>query len=122
MKNIYYNYFKKENLNSYESVSSFLKKFSKNISLIKGNSNKVLKTINISNIDFAFIDGGHSYETARNDLSYVVQNIKKGATILCDDYKDASYITGVKRAVDVTVKEKKLKLEVIKGRFAKITT
>jgi len=120
LKNIYYNYFKKENLNSYESVSRFLKKFSKNTNLIKGNSNKVLRTINISNIDFAFIDGGHSYETARNDISYVVQNIKKGAIILCDDYNDASYITGVKKAVDVTVKEKKLKLEVIKGRFAKI--
>lgn len=122
LKNIYYNYIKRENLNSHESVSNLLKKFSKNIDLIKGNSNHVLKNTNMSNIDFAFIDGGHSYETVLNDINHVIKNIKKGGVILCDDYKDASYITGVKKAVDVTVKEKKLKLEVIKGRFAKIIT
>ncbi len=120
-KNIYYNYIKKENLNSYDSVMDFLKKFSKNIKLVKGNSNKVLKDINISNIDFAFIDGGHSYQTVYNDINHVINKVKKGSIILCDDYRDASYITGVKEAVDVTVKEKKLKLEIIKDRFAKIT-
>ena len=99
----------------------FLKKFSKNIKLVKGNSNKVLKDINISNIDFAFIDGGHSYQTVYNDINHVINKVKKGSIILCDDYRDASYITGVKEAVDVTVKEKKLKLEIIKDRFAKIT-
>ena len=55
LKTIYYNYIKKENLNSYDSVMDFLKKFTKNIKLVKGNSNHVLKDINISNIDFAFI-------------------------------------------------------------------
>ena len=121
-KNIYYNYIKKENLNSYDSVMDFLKKFTKNIKLVKGNSNHVLKDINISNIDFAFIDGGHSYQTVYNDINTVINKVKKGSIILCDDYRDASYITGVKEAVDVTVKEKKLKLEIIKDRFAKITT
>ena len=120
-KNIYYNYIKKENLNSYASVIDFLKKFSKNIQLVKGNSNNVLKDININNIDFAFIDGGHSYQTVYNDINHVINKVKKGSIILCDDYRDASYITGVKEAVDVTVKEKKLKLEIIKDRFAKIT-
>ena len=120
-KNIYYNYIKKENLNSYDSVMDFLKKFTKNIKLVKGNSNHVLKDINISNIDFAFIDGGHSYQTVYNDINNVINKVKKGSIILCDDYRDASYITGVKEAVDVTVKEKKLKLEIIKDRFAKIT-
>ena len=121
-KNIYYNYIKKENLNSYDSVMDFLKKFTKNIKLVKGNSNHVLKDINISNIDFAFIDGGHSYQTVYNDINNVINKVKKGSIILCDDYRDASYITGVKEAVDVTVKEKKLKIEIIKDRFAKITT
>ena len=121
-KNIYYNYIKKENLNSYDSVMDFLKKFTKNIKLVKGNSNHVLKDIIISNIDFAFIDGGHSYQTVYNDINNVINKVKKGSIILCDDYRDASYITGVKEAVDVTVKEKKLKLEIIKDRFAKITT
>ena len=42
-KNLYYNFILKENLNSQQSVSNFLKKFSKKIKLIQGNSNSVLK-------------------------------------------------------------------------------
>ena len=48
-------------------------------------------------------------------------SLNKNAIILCDDYEDADYITGVKRAVDQFVKEKKLKFEIIEKRFAKIT-
>ena len=120
LKNIYYNYFKKENLNSEESVLKFLNKFKKNIKLYKGNSNEILREINIQTVDFTFIDGGHSYETVWNDLNHVYQNIKKGGVILCDDYEHTTYITGVKAAVDKFAKEKKLKVDVIRGRFAKI--
>ena len=65
----------------------------------------------MENIDFAFLDGGHSFETVFNDLNLVFNKISsnKDAIILCDDYEDADYITGVKRAVDQFVKEKKLK-------------
>ena len=69
LKNIYYNFLKKENLNSIESVNKFLKKFENNIRLIKGDTNKTLKEQDLTNIDFAFIDGGHSYETTFNDLN-----------------------------------------------------
>ena len=120
LKNIYYNFFKKENLNSEKSVSNFLAKFSKNVKLLKGNSNKILQNIRLDAVDFAFIDGGHSFETVWNDINNVFKNIKKGGIIICDDYKDATYITGVQEGVDKFVKEKKLKLEIIKGRFAKI--
>ena len=120
LKNIYYNYLKRENLNSKESVSYFLKKFKKNVKLVKGNSNDILKTIDIKNVDFAFIDGGHSFETVWSDLNQVSKKIKKGGVILCDDYQGETYITGVKKALDKLVEEKNLKLEVIRGRFAKI--
>ena len=74
-------------------------------------------------IDFAFLDGGHSFETVFNDLNLLFDKISlnKNAIILCDDYEDADYITGVKKAVDQFVEEKKLKFEVIEKRFAKIT-
>ena len=99
-----------------------LKKFSKNTTLIKGNSNKILEYLDVENIDFAFLDGGHSFETVFNDLNLVFNKISsnKNAIILCDDYEDATYITGVKKAVDQFVKENNLKLELIKKRFAKI--
>ena len=123
IKNFVYNFILRENLNSYESVLAFLKTFSKNVTLIKGNSNVILRNLEIKNIDFVFLDGGHSFETVFNDLDLIYKKISsnKGAIILCDDYEDASYITGVKKAVDQFVKEKNLKLELIKKRFAKIS-
>ena len=62
-KNIYFNYIKRQNPYSLEAVKDLLKKFKKNISLIKGNSNAILKKINMSKIDFVFLDGGHDYHT-----------------------------------------------------------
>jgi precorrin-6B methylase 2 len=100
-----------------------LKKFKNNINLISGDTNKTLKQADLTKIDFAFIDGGHSYETTYNDLSVLYASMKnRSKTIVCDDYIDASYITEVKKAVDNFVKEKKLSLKVIKGKFALITT
>jgi len=122
-KHIYYNFLLKENLNSIESIEKFLKKYKNNITLIRGDTNKTLKQTDLSKIDFAFIDGGHSYETTYNDLSNLYSSMKnKSKTILCDDYMDASYITGVKKSVDDFVKEKNLDLEIIKGKFALIKT
>jgi predicted O-methyltransferase YrrM len=123
LKHIYYNFLLKENLNSRKSIEKFLKKFKKNINLVKGDTNKTLKETNLKKIDFAFIDGGHSYETTYNDLSTLYLSMKnRSKTIICDDYADASYITEVKKAVDDFVKEKNLSLEIIKNKFALIKT
>ena len=123
LKHFYYNIVFKENLNSIESIKKFLNKFKKKINLVKGDTNKTLLKHDLSEIDFAFIDGGHSYETTYNDLSVLFSFMKnKRKTILCDDYMDASYITEVKKAVDEFVKKNNLKLEVIKDKFALIET
>ena len=122
-KHVYYNFLLKENLNSIKSVEKFLKKFKKNINLVKGDTNKTLKQTNLKKIDFAFIDGGHSYETTFSDLSTLYSSMKnKSKTIICDDYADASYITEVKKAVDDFVKKNNLNLKIIKGKFALIKT
>ena len=121
LKHIYYNLYLKENLNSFESVKRFLKKFENKISLYKGDSNEVLHNLDIKKIDFAFIDGGHSYQTTYNDLKHIYENMRgKRGTIVCDDYQDASYITDVKKAIDDYVKNEKLSLKVIDGKFALI--
>jgi len=123
LKNLFYNFLLRKNLNSYESVQNFLKNFSKNVTLIKGNSNIILRNLDLKDIDFVFLDGGHSFETVFDDLNLIYKKISsnKGAVILCDDYEDATYITGVKKAVDKFVETNKLKLILIKKRFAKIT-
>ena len=81
----------------------------------------MLKNLDIHKIDFAFIDGGHSYQTTINDLEIVYENMKgKNGTIVCDDYQDASYITDVKKAIDYYVKKESLSLRIVEGKFAVI--
>ena len=97
-----------------------LKKFEKNVHLIQGNSNKVLKKIDMSKIDYVFLDGGHEYNTVKNDLDNCIEVIKKGGTVLCDDYNLGS-APGVKKAIDEFVKKNQLNVEILcENRFAKI--
>ena len=121
-KNLYYNHILKETLNSIESNTKFLKKYKKNIKLIAGDTNSELKKINLSNIDYTFLDGGHSYDTVISDLEILYSNLKgKNKIVLCDDYGQASMITEVKSAIDDFVKKNNIKFKVIEDRFAELT-
>ena len=74
----------------------------------------------MSKIDYVFLDGGHEYNTVKNDLKNCVDVLKNGGTILCDDY-NLSYAPGVKKAIDEFVKENNYKCEILlNSRFAKI--
>ena len=120
LKNIYFKYIKKQNPYSLEAVQDLLKKFQNNVSLIKGNSNTILKKIDMSKIDYVFLDGGHDYQTVKNDLECCRQVIVNGGTVLCDDY-DLSYAPGVKKAINEFSSEHGLKCSIIyNDRFAKI--
>jgi len=120
LKRIFFKYIKKQNPYSLEAVRDLLKKFEKNVHLIQGNSNKVLKKIDMSKIDYVFLDGGHEYNTVMNDLDNCIEVIKKGGTVLCDDCNLGS-APGVKRAVDEFVKKNQLNVEILcENRFAKI--
>ena len=121
LKNIYYNYILKENLNSVASVENLLKKYSKNIKLIAGDTNEKLKEINLKNIDFTFLDGGHSYQTVINDLSILYEHMKgKNKVVLCDDYGEASFIKEVKSAIDDFSNNNNIKIRLIENRFAEL--
>ena len=120
LKQFYFKYIKNEDPYSLESVRSLLKKFEKNVHLIVGNSNKVLKKIDMSKIDYVFLDGGHDYETVKNDLNNCIEVINKNGTILCDDY-NLSYAPGVRKAIDEFVKINNFKCDIVcSSRFAKI--
>jgi len=120
LKKIYFQYIKRMDPYSLESVNDLLKKFEKNVHLIKGNSNNILKKMDTSKIDFVFLDGGHDYETVMNDLNCCLKVVQNNGTILCDDY-DLSFAPGVKKAIDEFVKNNNLNCNVICGdRFAKI--
>ena len=123
LKNIYYNLILRENLNSLESVQKLLKKYNNNIKLIAGDTNSILKEIDLKDIDFVFLDGGHSYQTVYNDLINLYKHMKdKKKVILCDDYGSESYIPEVEKAINDFRKKNNLQLNLIENRFAEITT
>jgi len=119
LKKIYFKYILRQDPYSIEAVVYLLKKFEKNIHLIKGNSNELLKKIDMSKIDYVFLDGGHAYETVKNDLYYSKAVLDNNGTILCDDY-NLSQAPGVKKAIDEFILDNNFKYEIIYERFAKI--
>jgi len=120
LKQIYFKYLKRQDPYTIEAVEDLLRKFKNNIHLIKGNSNTVLKKIDMSKIDYVFLDGGHDYETVKNDINNCSEVIDNNGTVLCDDY-NLSYAPGVKKAIDEFIKNKDYKCEILhNSRFAKI--
>ena len=84
-------------------------------------TNTVLQSIDISKIDYAFVDGGHSYHTVINDLNILYKNLKgKNKVILCDDYGTESYIKEVKNAIDDFSKKNNIPIKIISKRFAEL--
>ena len=122
LKNIYYNLILRENLNSSQSVKKLLKKYNNNIKLIAGDTNSVLREINLMNVNFVFLDGGHSYQTVINDLEILYKSLKdKNAIILCDDYGKESFIKEVHNAINDFTNENGIRFELIENRFAELT-
>ena len=120
LKKLYFKYIKKQNPYSKEAVKDLLAKFKENITLIKGNSNLILKKIDMSKIDYVFLDGGHTYETVKNDLECCLDVVNTNGTIMCDDY-NFGHLPDVKNAIDEFVKKNKLNCQILcDGRFAKI--
>ena len=95
---VYFKLILRMNPNSKECVEYLLKKFKKSINIYKGYSKNLLKEIDLTKIDFVFLDGGHSYETVKEDLNILTAHLKKNSIIICDDYNISHY--GVKKAVD----------------------
>ena len=116
-KHLLFNLILKKDLNSLNSVKGLLKKFGTSVELLKGSSDVQLPKVDLQNIDFVFLDGGHSYETVSNDLKTLTSKLKKNKIIICDDYDQVEY--GVKRAVD-ELKEKVTEIINLNDRLVKI--
>ena len=120
LKKFYFQYLKRQDPYSLDAVNDLLKKFKSNVHLIKGNSNKILKQLDMTKVDFVFLDGGHYYDTVQNDLENCTEVIKNNGVVLCDDYNLGSAL-GVKKAIDEYVLSNKYNCEIVcDGRFARI--
>ena len=120
LKQFYYRYITKENPYSLKSVKNLLKKFDKNVFIFKGDSKIVLPKIDLNEIDYVFLDGGHSYDTVKSDLNNCKVVVENNGVILCDDY-DLSYAPGVKKAIDEFVTKEQYDIKILFNRFAKIS-
>jgi len=118
LKTIFYNHIKKENLNSKLSVENFLKNFSNNIHLIKGDTRITLEKVPLDEIDFVFLDGGHSYETVLSDLKKLYSGMRNKTQIVCDDFSGITKIESVEKAITNFADLNNLKLETKFNRFA----
>jgi hypothetical protein len=117
LRSLVYNFLLKEKLNSLGSVSKFLKKFQNNIELKKGNSLNILPKTDLKIFDMIFVDGGHSYETVKFELDIILKSIKDNCLVVCDDYS-LQEATGVKKAIDESVRENSFNFKVVANRFA----
>ena len=104
---LYFKIILKMRPNSKNCVEYLLKKFKNSINILKGYSKDLLKEIDLKDIDFVFLDGGHSFETVKEDLRLLILNLKKDSIILCDDYNIHHY--GVKKAIDEIKNKHKFK-------------
>jgi hypothetical protein len=120
LKQFYYQYIIKENPYSLKSVKNLLKKFDKNIDIFIGDSKVILPKIDLREINYVFLDGGHSYDTVINDLINCKVVVENNGVILCDDY-DLSYAPGVKKAIDEFVAKEQYDIKILFNRFAKIS-
>jgi len=120
LKNIFYKYVVRLDPYSYKSVKKLLSKFKDNINILKGNSNIILKEIDTSQFDYVFLDGGHKYETVKNDLECLKNVIKNNGTIICDDY-NLTYAPGIKKGIDQYIMKYNFNIKILNDRFAEIT-
>ena len=120
LKTFYYKYIIRIDPYTELSVNNLLKKYKKNVSIIKGDSNKVLKEISLNKFDYVFLDGGHKYETVLLDLKILTEVIENNGVILCDDY-NLTYAPGVKKAIDEFILLNDFNLKILNSRFAEIT-
>ena len=118
LKHLFFNVILKKDLFSINSIYNLLKKFKDNVYLYKGFSDTELPKIDMSKIDMVFLDGGHSYETVKNDLSLIIKRINKGKIIICDDYDQINY--GVRKAVDELV-DQVSEIKELNKRLVRIT-
>ena len=80
-----------------------------------------MKKTDISDVDYIFLDGGHSYNTVINDLNTIYEVLKgKNKVILCDDYGAESLIQDVKNAVDDFSDKNNIRIKIIENRFAEL--
>ena len=78
------------------------------ITIIKGMSTDVAKTIPDASLDFVYIDGDHDYEAAKADIEAWTPKVRVGGIVSGHDYQ----LPDVRKAVDEVAKKRGVELSV----------
>lgn len=98
----------------YNLVSRF-KRSSSNIEIIRKSSLLSSYLINDYSLDFVFIDGDHTYEAVKEDISLWFSKLKDGGFFIGDDYHISC--PGVIQAVDEFCLKNNYKFQLIMDRI-----
>lgn len=79
----------------YEVFKRNLKSVLKDIYPMRMSSTQAAKYFKNGSVDFLFLDGGHDYDSVKNDLKYWLPKMKLNGVIAGDDFN----WTGVKKAI-----------------------
>jgi len=101
-----------------ELLSKWLDLVEDYIIFIQGYSDITLRRLGLSRIHFAFLDGGHDYNTVRNELSYVNLHQSKYDVIVCDDFTDGQF-PGIIKAVNESISTNEYDSKVFKSSAAR---
>ena len=84
-----------------EIVRKKLEKTGAKVHLYEGNTKEVLPRVidELPEMDFVFIDGGHSIETIENDWKYVQKVMNEKTVVIFDDYYNREDV-GCKRIIE----------------------
>jgi len=105
-----------------DTVRNFLSAYSINVYLYEGRSNDVLPVLKEKNLNFdlIWIDGGHSYETVKNDFVHSIDMLSDDGVIFFDDYtEEKSYPPnnpiplGVKPFIDELISKNEYEITIL---------
>jgi len=105
-------------INLNDAYESLRKEYSgKNVVVFKGTSELFYEMIPDNHLDFIYIDGDHTYEGVKFDLSRAIDKVKVNGYICGHDYCDN--FVGVVRAVDEFCKQFNLELNLTTTKVCK---
>ena len=93
------------------------------ITLLNGTSETIIKDWHAKNLpapDFAFIDGGHDYNTVKSDTINVIQHIKKPGWIFWHDYDVINDFGKYLTEISNKFKEVKTSVDKIKNKSVRL--
>jgi|TARA_B100001971_G_C18238904_1_gene569354 predicted O-methyltransferase YrrM len=82
-----------------ELLSNYSDLIERYVIFCEGDTRLMQEKIDMSRINFAFIDASHTFEDVVSEFSYINERQRQGDNILFDDYQP-NYFPGVVKAVD----------------------